>query len=114
MSSSSRGLYRFSFAIFDLHSLNIVHFVLMLLMRAVPGSIEYFLLFLVHNIGWVVCSYATALYIGKLERTDQFFRASVVSFLLFLGISLFAIFLSNFSYSRLFVCSLTHGTEQLF
>lgn len=103
MNTSSRDRYRFSFAIFDLFSLNIVHFVLMLLMEAVPGSKEYFLLFLVHNIAWIVCAYVTALYIGKHESNDQFFRMSVISFLLFLGMSLMAIFLSNFSYSRLFV-----------
>ncbi len=103
MNSSSRDLYRFSFAVFDLLSLNVVHFVLMLLMQEVPGSKEYFLLFLVHNIAWIGCAYGTALYIGKHESNDKFFRRSIISFLLFLGISLLAIFLYNFSYSRLFV-----------
>src|SRR5215210_4000608 len=102
MNSSSRELYRFSFAIFDLLSLNIVHFVLMLLMPEVLGSKEYFLLFLSHNVAWVMFSYATALYIGN-KSNDEFFRRSVISFLLFWGLSLLIIFLSNFDYSRLFV-----------
>ncbi|HKG69818.1 MAG TPA: undecaprenyl-phosphate glucose phosphotransferase [Segetibacter sp.] len=102
MNSSSRELYRFSFAIFDLLSLNIVHFVLMLLMPEVSGSKEYFLLFLSHNVAWVMFSYATALYIGN-KSNDEFFRRSVISFLLFWGLSLLIIFLSNFDYSRLFV-----------
>lgn len=83
MNSSSRDLYRFSFAVFDLLSLNVVHFVLMLIMQDVPGSKEYFLLFLLHNVVWIGCAYATALYIGKHESNDEFFRRSVVSFLLF-------------------------------
>ena len=103
MNSSSRDLYRFSFAVFDLLSLNVVHFVLMLLMKDVSGSKEYFLLFLLHNVAWIGCAYVTALYIGKHESNDEFFRRSVVSFLLFSGISLMFIFLYRFSYSRLFV-----------
>lgn len=103
MNSSSRELYRFSFAIFDLLSLNIAHLVLMLLITEVSVSKEYILLILLHNFVWIICSYFTTLYIGKNERNDEFFRRSVISFLLFLGMSLLAIFLSNLDYSRLFV-----------
>ncbi len=114
MNSSSRELYRFSFAIFDLLSLNIVHFVLMLLIEEVSGSKEYILLFLLHNVIWIIGSYVTALYIGKDERNDEFFRRSVISFLLFLGVSLLAIFLYNFNYSRLFVILVYLGYGTIF
>lgn len=114
MNSSSRELYRFSFAIFDLLSLNIAHFILMLLITEVSGSKEYILLILLHNFLWIICSYVTALYIGKNERNDEFFRRSVISFLLFLGMSLLAIFLYNFDYSRLFVILVYIGFGTIF
>lgn len=103
MNSRSSNLFRFSFAVFDLLCLNMVHFVLMLLMQNVPVEREYIVLFLINNAAWVVCAYITALYIGKQNSNDNFFKRSVVSFFLFSGISLFSIFLYNFSYSRLFV-----------
>lgn len=103
MNSRSSNLFRFSFAVFDLLCLNMVHFVLMLVMQTVPVAKEYITLFLINNAAWVLCAYITALYIGKHNSTDNFFKRSVVSFFLFSGISLFSIFLYNFSYSRLFV-----------
>ncbi|MCW3105851.1 MAG: Undecaprenyl-phosphate glucose phosphotransferase [Segetibacter sp.] len=103
MNSRSSNLFRFSFAVFDLLCLNMVHFVLMLLMQNVPVAREYIILFLLNNAAWVLCAYITALYIGKQNSNDNFFKRSVVSFFLFSGISLFSIFLYNFSYSRLFV-----------
>jgi len=72
-------------------------------MQNVPGSREYVVLFLINNAAWITCAYITALYIGKHYSYDNFFKRSVVSFFLFFGISLLAIFLYNFSYSRLFV-----------
>ncbi len=103
MNSRSSNLFRFSFAVFDLLCLNMVHFVLLLLMVEIPGSREYIILFLINNASWVICAYITALYIGKQNSNDNFFKRSVVSFFLFSAISLLAIFLYNFSYSRLFV-----------
>jgi putative colanic acid biosynthesis UDP-glucose lipid carrier transferase len=103
MNSRSSNLFRFSFAVFDLLCLNMVHFVLMLIMKSVPVEREYITLFLINNAAWVLCAYITALYIGKHNSTDNFFKRSVVSFFLFSAISLFSIFLYNFSYSRLFV-----------
>ena len=76
---------------------------LMLAMQNVPGSKEYIFLFLINNGAWIICAYVTALYIGKHKTDDNFFKRSVVAFSLFTGISLLAIFLYNFSYSRLFV-----------
>jgi putative colanic acid biosynthesis UDP-glucose lipid carrier transferase len=75
----------------------------MLIMQNVPGSREYILLFLINNAAWILCAYMTALYIGKHHSNDNFFRRSVISFFLFFGVSLLAIFLLNFTYSRLFV-----------
>jgi len=75
----------------------------MLAMQNVPGSKEYIFLFLINNGAWIICAYVTALYIGKHKTDDNFFKRSVVAFSLFTGISLLAIFLYNFSYSRLFV-----------
>ncbi len=72
-------------------------------MQNVPGSREYIFLFLINNAAWIICAYITALYIGKHNSNDNFFKRSVISFLLFFGISLLSIFLYNFSYSRLFV-----------
>ena len=103
MNSRSSNLFRFSFAVFDLVSLNVVHFILMLLMQNVPGSREYFLLFLINNAVWIICAYITALYIGKHHSNDNFFKRSIVSLFLFFGVSLLSIFLINFGYSRLFV-----------
>ncbi len=102
MNSRSNNLFRFSFAVFDLLCLNIVHSVLMLVMDRVPVSREYFTLFIINNAAWLLCSYITALYVGK-SNNDHFFRRSGVSFSLFFGISLLCIFLYHFSYSRLFV-----------
>ena len=101
--SRSSSLFRFSFAVFDLLCLNMVHFVLMLLIADLPFESEYHLLFLVNNLIWVLCSYITALYVGKHNSNDNFFKRSIVSFALFSGSSLLFIFLYNFSYSRLFV-----------
>lgn len=103
MNSRSSNLFRFSFAVFDLLCLNMVHFVLLLLMHSIPVEREYIVLFLINNATWVVSAYLTALYIGKHNSNDNFFKRSVVSFFLFSAISLFSIFLYNFSYSRLFV-----------
>ena len=103
MNSLSSNLFRLSFAVFDLLCLNMVHFVLMLLMQTVPVEREYITLFVINNASWVLCAYITALYIGKHNSTDNFFKRSVISFFLFSGMSLFSIFLYNFSYSRLFV-----------
>ncbi|HEX8279080.1 MAG TPA: undecaprenyl-phosphate glucose phosphotransferase [Segetibacter sp.] len=103
MNSRSSNLFRFSFAVFDLVCLNMVHFILMLILENVPGSREYILLFIINNAAWILCAYITALYIGKHNSTDNFFKRSVISFFLFFAISLLFIFLFNFYYSRLFV-----------
>jgi putative colanic acid biosynthesis UDP-glucose lipid carrier transferase len=109
MNSRSSNLFRFSFAVFDLLCLNMVHFVLILLLQDVKVSREYVVLFLIDNAAWISCAYITALYIGKHYSNDNFFKRSVVSFFLFFGLSLLAIFLYNFSYSRLFVILLFIG-----
>lgn len=105
MNSRSNNLFRFSFAVFDLLCLNMVHFVLLLLMNTVSITREYQILVLINNVTWVICSYITALYIGKHTSNDNFFKRSIVSFFLFSTISLFSIFLYNLSSShfRLFV-----------
>lgn len=103
MDSRSSNLFRFSFAVFDLLCLNIVHFVLILLKHNVLISKEYVILFLLNNAAWLGCAYMTALYVGKHFSNDNFFKRTVVTFFLFVGTSLLAIFLYNFSYSRLFV-----------
>lgn len=103
MHSRSSNLFRFSFAVFDFISLNIIHFLLMLIMQDIGISKEYVFLFFINNAAWIVCAYATALYIGKHHSHDNFFKRSVISYFLFFGISLLFIFLYNFSYSRLFV-----------
>lgn len=103
MNSRSSNLFRFSFAVFDLLCLNMVHFVLLLLMVDIPRSKEYIIFFLINNASWVICGYITALYIGKQNSNDNFFKRSVVSYFLFAAVSLLAIFLYGFSYSRLFV-----------
>ena len=103
MNSRSSNLFRFSFAVFDLVCLNIVHSVLMLFMNYIPVSREYSILFIINNGAWIICAYATALYVGKHNTYDNFFRRSLITFFLFVGISLLCIFLYNFSYSRLFV-----------
>lgn len=103
MDSRSSNLFRFSFAVFDLLCLNIVHFVLVLLKHNVLISKEYVVLFLLNNAAWLGCAYMTALYVGKHFSNDNFFKRTIVTFFLFVGTSLLAIFLYNFSYSRLFV-----------
>lgn len=103
MDSRSSNLFRFSFAVFDLLCLNIVHFVLILLKQNVLISKEYIVLFLLNNGSWIGCAYMTALYVGKHFSNENFFKRTVVTFFLFIGTSLLAIFLYKFSYSRLFV-----------
>lgn len=109
MNSRSSNLFRFSFAVFDLLSLNIVHFVLMLAIQSVQTTKEYVFLFLINNVAWVLCAYVTALYIGKHKSDDNFFKRSVVAFFLFVFISLLAVFLYNFYFSRFFVMSVFGG-----
>jgi putative colanic acid biosynthesis UDP-glucose lipid carrier transferase len=75
----------------------------MLLMQNVPGSRQYIILFLINNGAWILSAYITAVYIGKHNSNDNFFKRSVISFFLFFGISLLSIFLYKFNYSRLFV-----------
>ena len=96
-------MFRFSFAVFDLLCLNVVHFVLMLLVSDVVNSKEYVVLFLINNAVWIVSAYMTALYIGKHFSNDNFFKRSIVTYFLFAGASLLGIFLYKYSYSRLFV-----------
>lgn len=103
MNSRSSNLFRFSFAVFDLLCLNVVHFILMLVMQQIPVTREYIILFLINNAAWILCAYITALYIGKHNSTDNFFKRSAISFLIFSAISLLSVFLYNYSYSRLFV-----------
>lgn len=67
------------------------------------NSKRYQVLFLINNVARALCSYITALYISKHSSNDNFFKRSIVSFFLFAGVSLFSIFLYNFSYSRLFI-----------
>ncbi|MDQ6812544.1 MAG: undecaprenyl-phosphate glucose phosphotransferase [Bacteroidota bacterium] len=103
MDSRLSNLYRFSFSVFDLLCLNVVHFVLMLSMRSVPIDRAYVALFIVNNAAWILCAYVTALYVGKNNSNDNFFKRSILSFFLFSVISLVSIFLYNFPYSRSFV-----------
>ena len=103
MDSRSSNLFRFSFAVFDLLCLNIVHFALLLLKQNVLVSKAYVILFLLNNAAWIGCAYMTALYVGKHFSNDNFFKRSVVTFFLFVGTSLLGIFLYKFSYSRKFV-----------
>lgn len=103
MNSRSSNLFRFSFAVFDLVCLNIVHSVLMFFMNNIPDSRDYFILFIINNAAWIICSYISALYVGKHRGYDFFLRKSLVTFFIFFGISLLGIFLYNFTYSRLFV-----------
>lgn len=112
MDSRSSNLFRFSFAVFDLLCLNIVHFVLILLKQNVLISKEYIILFLLNNGAWIGCAYMTGLYVGKHFSNDNFFKRTIVTFFLFASTSLLAIFLYNFSYSRLFVLLnfITFGT----
>jgi putative colanic acid biosynthesis UDP-glucose lipid carrier transferase len=72
-------------------------------MEDVRNSKEYLILFVTNNALWVGCAYMTALYIGKHHSHDNFFKRSIVSYLFFVGLSLLAIFLYNFPYSRSFV-----------
>ncbi len=103
MDSRSSNQFRFSFAVFDLLCLNVVHFALLLLKQNVLVSKAYIVLFLLNNAAWIGCAYMTALYIGKHFSNDNFFKRSVVTFFLFVGTSLLGIFLYKFSYSRKFV-----------
>lgn len=103
MNSRSSNLFRFSFAIFDLLALNMVHFILMLVLQNVALSKAYLLLFAINNAAWILCAYVTALYVGKHHSYDNFFKRSVVAYLLFSGASLLSIFLYKYDYSRLFV-----------
>ena len=103
MNSRSSNQFRFSFAVFDLLCLNVVHFALMLLKQNVLVSKAYVILFLLNNAAWIGCAYMTALYVGKQFSNDNFFKRSGVTFFLFVGTSLLGIFLYNFSYSRKFV-----------
>ncbi len=103
MDSRSSNLFRFSFAVFDLLCLNIVHFALLLLKQNVLVSKAYVVLFILNNAAWIGCAYMTTLYVGKHFSNDNFFKRSVVTFFLFVGTSLLGIFLYKFSYSRKFV-----------
>ncbi len=103
MNSRSSNLFRFSFAVFDLVCLNIVHSVLMLFMERIPVSRDYFILFIINNAAWIICAFALSLYVGKQKNHDYFFRKSITTFIIFFAVSLLAIFLYYFSYSRLYV-----------
>ncbi len=109
MNSRSSNLFRFSFAVFDLLCLNMVHFVLILLLQNVLLSKGYAVLFVTNNAFWILCAYITALYVGKHHTYDNFFKRSVLAFLLFTGFALLFIFLYKYDYSRLFVILIFAG-----
>ncbi|WP_207495290.1 undecaprenyl-phosphate glucose phosphotransferase [Aridibaculum aurantiacum] len=105
MNSRASNLYRFSFALFDIISLNVICFLLLMVLESVPVSKPYILFLLVANIAWISCAYVSAVYIGKSRRQDGFFKRSIMALLAFSTLLLLFIVAYNYSYSRLYVFS---------
>jgi len=119
MNTRYTNLFRFFFAFLDLAALNLIHIVLLFLMqhlniaqnRYFAAEVKeeilrsYILYFMITNMVWLGCAYFTALYINdKILSFERFAKKTVQSFLLFLVIILFFIFLSKIPwYSRSFV-----------
>ncbi len=108
MNSRYTNLFRIFFSFLDICTLNLVHLVLILVVK-IDMSIStysYLLLFVIMNISWLVSAYVTGLYINDIQLDfERFAKRTMQCFLLFsLAVFLF-IFIYKYSFSRLFVIS---------
>jgi len=109
MNGRYTNLFRIFFSFLDICALNIVHLVLILVIKTDmdTNTDKYLLLFVIMNMAWLASAYVTGLYINDTQLDfERFAKRTMQSFLFFsLGILLF-IFLYKYSFSRLFVvCS---------
>ena len=105
MNSRYTNLFWIFFSFMDLCALNIVQLLIFILYPVLAqDGFKYILLFVVMNLGWLGCSYITALYIndGQLNF-ERFTRKTAQAFFLFVLQVLLFMFLYKYAYSRLFI-----------
>src|SRR5687768_1619161 len=106
MNNRYTNLFRFFFAIVDLFILNLTYLWLMFSISYLEfrNEPEYFVLFIVSNMVWLICAYMTALYINDQSLNfERFFKRTLRSYFTFVPFVLIFIFLYHYEYSRLFV-----------
>lgn len=89
----------------DLCALNVVQLLIFILYPVLAQEgFKYILLFIVMNLGWLGCSYVTALYITDQQLNfERFARKTAQAFFLYILQVLLFIFLFKYNYSRLFI-----------
>lgn len=106
MKSRYTNLFRIFFSFMDLFALNMVHLVLLIVLKEDHEKLgqAYIILFVLMNLVWLGISYITALYVNDRHLDfEGFARRTVQTFLLFSTVTLFFIFVSKYDYSRLFI-----------
>jgi putative colanic acid biosysnthesis UDP-glucose lipid carrier transferase len=103
MNSRASNLFRFSFALFDIISLNLVCLLLIVIFQSVSINKPYLIMMIVANLCWITSSYFSAVYIGKSYVTKGFFKRTFFAFTTFSSLVLFFIFAFHFDYSRVYV-----------
>ena len=105
MNSRYTNLFRIFFLFMDLCALNIVQLLIFINYPSMATEgFRYILLFIVMNMGWLGCSYITAVYINDRQMNfEGFARKTAQAFFLFVLQVLFFIFLFKYNYSRLFI-----------
>lgn len=97
------NMFRFSFALLDLVILNLIHFILILVLQRLANRPIYTYYFIFTNLSWLICAYITAVYVGKHQGYESFYKRTVHAFAFYFALTISFVFLSNFYYSRLFV-----------
>jgi putative colanic acid biosysnthesis UDP-glucose lipid carrier transferase len=108
MKKSNINPFRIFYSFTDLITLNILYFILIILVNPVnpePGSRNmYMLLFIITNVSWMSVAYFTGVYINNIPLDfERFAKTTSQAFLLNTALVLLFIFISNYSYSRLFI-----------
>jgi putative colanic acid biosysnthesis UDP-glucose lipid carrier transferase len=108
MNSRYTNLFRIFFSFLDICVLNIIHLLLIIIIKTDLSAnvYNYLLLFVLMNVAWLACAYVTALYINDTQLNfERFAKRTMQAFLLFILVILSFIFLYKYSFSRLFVVS---------
>ncbi len=108
MNNRYTNLFRFFFAFVDLLALNLVHVVMMLLLKRIPanGERNYLYLFIAANMIWLLAAYSTALYIDNASPNgDKFAKRTLKTFVVFNVLMLAFMFFYHYPYSRVFMIS---------
>ncbi len=106
MNSRYNNYFRIFFAFSDLFALNMVHLILIWLMSRVPNDsyMHYTVLCVFNNMAWLVCSYASGVYINnKMVDLEKLSSRTASATVLFFSVQLFFLFFYPFDFSRLFV-----------